>query len=330
MLFDTEYPQIYSTCNIKLDILSKPIVWFKPYLTSIGQFFLYNLKVKPFELKTAKQLTKTIIKTEEGTEIMVAMSNTAKDPDGIVLYLHTVCGNYTQLAHISHMTHQNNMCYVSYTRSGNDSSLIHNKFNFVGCIEELQLVIRFIKIQYPNVPIHAIAASAGSALLIRYMGKYNEEKLIKSAVLVSPGFNFIQSVKNMSNLSKAYLVNKMKYMIRGSHPPDELKSIKSLDDWLEFQSRILGYNTIEDYVRDCDPVNYLHKINVPTLCISSLDDTIFTGDITKQYLNLPNINKNVMLVVTKRGGHVMFEDEGYQTPWFLRVSEEWLRYQIKK
>lgn len=330
MLYDVEYPQVYSRSNIHLDILTKPIKWFKPYLSSIGQFFLYNLKIKPYELRVARTLTKTIIRTDDHSEILVAVSETNKQPSAVVLYLHTVCGDYTQLSHISRITNQNNLTYVSYTRSGNDSSLMHTKFNFVGCIEELQLVIRFINLQYPNVPIHAIAASAGSALLIRYMGKYNAEKKIQSAVLVSPGYNFIKSVQNMNSLSKAYLVNKMKFMIKGLYPKDDLKSIKTLDDWLLFQSRILGYKNTDEYVQDCDPSYYLDKINVPTLCISSLDDTIFTKDITHEYLNLPNVNNNVIIATTKRGGHVMFEDEGYSMPWFLRVAEEWLQYHLKK
>ena len=63
MFFETEYPQVYSNTNIVLDILRKPIVWFKPSLTSLGQLILYRFKVKPLELKSADDLfSKKIIK----------------------------------------------------------------------------------------------------------------------------------------------------------------------------------------------------------------------------------------------------------------------------
>ena len=158
MLYETEYPRVFSSSNIKLDILSKPIIWFKPYLTTIGQVLLYRLKIKPVELKTADQLDKKIIKLNDGSEIMVAQSRQSYTPRAIVLYLHTVCGNYTQLSHIAHVIKKDKLGYVTYTRSGNDSNLEFNKFNFVGRIEELQLVIKYINIVYPNVPIHAIGA----------------------------------------------------------------------------------------------------------------------------------------------------------------------------
>lgn len=329
MLYDTEYPQVFSTSTITLDILQKPIVWFKPFLTSIGQVFLYRFKIKPVELRRANELDKKIIKMKDGSEIMIATSRQSYKPKAIVLYLHTVCGNYTQLAHLSNILKDDKLAYITYTRSGNDSSLAFSTFNFVGRIEELQVVIKYISITYPNVPIHAIGASAGSALLIRYLGKYNLDKNIRSAVLISPGYNFMKSCQNMNWISKAYLVNKMKHMIRGLGYNKLLKSVKSLDDWLVFQSELLGYQTTEEYVKDCDPVHYLHKINVPTLCMSALDDGVFDGTITQEYIDLPNQNSNVILVITKRGGHVIFEDQGHEIPWFLRVTQEWLIEMIK-
>ena len=265
---------------------------------------------------------------KDGSEILVATNESKPNPLAIVLYLHTVCGNYTQMAHIADMIKDDNLVYITYTRSGNDSSLNFSKFNFVGRVEELQMVIKYISLKYPNVPIHAIGASAGSALLIRYLGNYNSQKLIRSAALISPGYNFMESCRKMNAISKAYLVNKMKYMVRDLPYKEELRSVRSLEDWLSFQSRLLGYSSNDEYIKDCDPVNHIHKINVPTICMSSLDDSVFDGGITKEFLNLPSINPNIMLVVTKKGGHVMFEDHGFDRPWFLRVTHEWLKNRI--
>jgi predicted alpha/beta-fold hydrolase len=89
----------------------------------------------------------------------------------------------------------------------------------------------------------------------------------------------------MNGVSKAYLVNKMKYTIRHLPYKEELKNVRTLDDWVTFQSKMLGYDSHEEYICECDPVYYLHRINVPTLFISSLDDDIFDGEITKLSLD---------------------------------------------
>lgn len=129
---------------------------------------------------------------------MVAVSAPTDKPRAVVLYLHTLSGDYTQLAHFADHFWADNIAYVTYTRTGNDCSLPYRTFNFVGRIEELQIVLRFIRLRFPGVGVHAVEASAESALLIRFLGKHNSPKLIQSAVLVSPGYNFMQSLQKMS------------------------------------------------------------------------------------------------------------------------------------
>lgn len=329
MFYDTEVPQVYSTSGETLEILQRPIKWFKPFLTGLGQMILYRLIIKRQEIDAVDRLMESsILSMDDGTEIEIGTIRPSERPRAVVLYLHTVCGNYTQQAHMGEVFHKNDIAFVSYTRAGNDTNRKFSKFNFVGRIDELQLVLSHITQKFPGVPIHAIGASAGSALLIRYLGKYNKSKIIKSAVLVSPGYDFMKSLQKMNIISKAYLVNKMKHTIRDMPCQEELKSVRTLDDWVKFQSQMLGYTSLDEYVLECNPVHYLKHINVPSLFISSLDDRIFDGDITQSFMNLPNENDNIVLVITKRGGHVIFEDEGHDIPWFVRVARDWIQKKI--
>lgn len=328
MFYETEYAQLYSTSGLQLDILTKPIIWFKPILTSLGQLMLYRFKIKPNEIKSSNaSFRKQIIRLTDGNEIKVAVSSHVTSPRLVVLYLHTVCGDCTQLAHIGDVLKDDNIAYVTFTRSGNDSTLHFTKFNFIGNIEELQVVINYIEHIFPGVPIHAVGASAGSALLIRYLGKYNQSKKIKSAVLVSPGYDFVKSFEKLGTIQQAYLVNKMKFTVRKMNHTNEFATVSSISDWIEYQSRLLGYTSSAEYIKECNPVNSLHHINVPSLFISSLDDNIFDGELTKEFTYLPQINSNINIVITNRGGHVIFEDHGHKNPWFVRVIREWVLLQ---
>ncbi len=325
MLYITEYPRVYSVSRKCLDILKQPVKWFRPSLSGLGQLFIYRMRIRPNELQAAESIMqKTIIRMKDGSQLLIGLSHPSDTPRAIVLYLHTVCGDYTQLSHISKLFEADNIAYCTFTRAGNDSSLKFHKFNIIGQIDELDVVLRFLNTKYPRVPIHAIGASAGSALLIRYIGKYNADKRIKSAVLVSPGYHFIRSFEKMDFISKSYLVNKMKYTMRNLPYKEKLKKVKSFDDWIDFQSDILGYKSKDEFIAECDPVNYLHHINVPSIFISALDDNVFDGSITNDYKSLPHANPNVTIVTTERGGHVMFEDEGHEWPWFIRVAHSWI------
>lgn len=331
MLYVTETPTVYSTAGLFLPILSAPVTWFRPFLSGIGQLLLYRLKIKPRELKTAsgKTFKKFILEMDDGTELAVAISSKGNRARGVVLYLHTVCGDYTQLAHMSEMFYNDGIAYVSYTRSGGDKTMKFSKYNFIGRIDELQSVLKFITNLFPHTDIHAIGGSAGAALLIRYLGKYNQRKLIKSAAMISPGYDFTQSMSGMNIVTSTYLVNKMKYIIRHLPSTRELDRVRTMDDWVQYQSTLLGFSSKEEFVRECNPTHYLDKINVPTMFISALDDSVFDGEITKMFLKLPTRNPNITMITTERGGHVMFEDVGHDMPWFLRVFHQWIHYHIE-
>lgn len=111
-------------------------------------------------------------------------------------------------------------------------------------------------------------------------------------------------------MSKAYLVNKLKYTVRNLPESANLAGVRTLNDWVEFQSRLLGYASAAENAKDCDPVHYLKLINVPALFISVLDDNIFHDDITLQFTDLPAHNPNITMITTQHGGHVKFKDEG--------------------
>lgn len=334
MLYETEYPKVYSVSLPDLSILKQPIKWFKPYLTTLGQLLIYRMRMKQQEDNAAGvSMQKVIIRMRDRSEILIGITRPSGPVRAVVLYLHTICGTYKQCANGANLLREHGVAYITYTRSGNDPSLKFSKFNIVGRIDELQTVLKYIQSQFQDTPIHAVGASAGSALLIRYLGGFNKDKIIKSAVLVSPGYDFMKSCRAMGTMSKAYLVNKLKYMISNLNDAEasiDIKSIQTVDDWMMYQSQLLGYESSDAYIRDCDPVYYLRHINVPSLFISSLDDNIFSGAITSTFIDLPTINPNITIVTTNRGGHVMFTDVGYDTPWYLRVIHEWIIHKIKK
>ncbi|KAL3668760.1 hypothetical protein V7S43_006055 [Phytophthora oleae] len=93
MLYETEYPTVYSSGPIFLDILRRPITWFKPYLTALGQILIYRMQIKKQEVRAAQlSMSKTIIKMRDGSEILIGVTRPRNAVRAVVLYLHTICG----------------------------------------------------------------------------------------------------------------------------------------------------------------------------------------------------------------------------------------------
>mmetsp|Transcript_7697 Transcript_7697/g.19773 ORF Transcript_7697/g.19773 Transcript_7697/m.19773 type:complete len:146 (+) Transcript_7697:154-591(+) len=85
---------------------------------------------------------------------------------------------------------------------------------------------------------------------------------------------------------------------------------------------LFGYKNIHEYYEDGSSVNFIEKIQTPSLFLISKDDP-FLGR-----LPLPECkdNPNTVLAVTKRGGHVAFLQGlwPFGTSWMDTVSCEFL------
>jgi predicted alpha/beta-fold hydrolase len=326
-----EYPKIYTTSqNTVLPILKKPVIWSKSLMTDVGQLYMHYKYVKSQEDRyTNIYLTEKQIKGKKGNIIKLGISGRPA-PKIVLLYLHTVFGNYKQMSIIADIIKNDNIAYVSYSRSGHEKEFKSITFNLTGGIDELNDVLDYINLIYPGVPIHCISASAGGGLLIKYLGGHNQNMRIQSGMMISPGYDFLKIYDKMISGTRSFMVNKIKYILGKSYPNrNDIKAITNMDEFVKFQAELLGYSNIEDFVRTENPINYLKTINAPSLFLNALDDPLCKDMVTSEYLSLPLVNKNIIIAVTTYGGHVCFFDKKNNIPWSLRVMHEWIKAKIE-
>lgn len=80
------------------------------------------------------------------------------------------------------------------------------------------------------------------------------------------------------------------------------KTIKEFDS--HFTSIHFGYGTVENYYKKATLHNKLHKIKVPTLCLSAADDPFQPLDAIP--IKGAEKSSHVAIVVTAYGGHIAF------------------------
>lgn len=80
------------------------------------------------------------------------------------------------------------------------------------------------------------------------------------------------------------------------------KTIKEFDS--HFTSIHFGYGDVENYYRHATLHNKLHRITVPTLCLSAADDPFQPLDAIP--IEAAEKSSHVAIVVTARGGHIGF------------------------
>ena len=83
-----------------------------------------------------------------------------------------------------------------------------------------------------------------------------------------------------------------------------------------------GFANKDDYYDKCSSVQFLKRIERPTLIVNSLDDPFMTPDVIP---GAEMLSEHVTLEVSEAGGHVGFIEGG--TPWrprSIRRSTGWV------
>jgi uncharacterized protein len=81
-----------------------------------------------------------------------------------------------------------------------------------------------------------------------------------------------------------------------------------------------GYRDVDEYYDDCSPCTRLHKIQIPLLAISSVDDPICNIDGCPR--DPSKYGKGLISVIVEHGGHLGFAEHilPLNSSWIDRLS----------
>jgi predicted alpha/beta-fold hydrolase len=74
-----------------------------------------------------------------------------------------------------------------YHRRGHAKPLKKPEFNLFGKASDLHQAVLALKKERPQAPVALVGSSAGSALVVRYLGEYSHLGLVACGVGLSPG-----------------------------------------------------------------------------------------------------------------------------------------------
>lgn len=232
---------------------------------------------------------------------------------------------------------------IVYTRRGHGGTKLHCKFPTHTDIEDMDEVVKHIHSQYPDTDIIGFGYSAGANLIVKYAGAVPGHPF-KKVLSISNGYHINEITNNCSWVVSQLLMYYM-YLFMDKHVND-LKdlcarkkirinwdkilccnSIQDID--AETAAKLNGYSCVEDYYEDCSSYNWLEKVNVPILCMSSLDDPVITRTMNYHSIKIAFQNKNIIAVITKKGGHVGWIDR-YAHSWGIDRMVDFIRMDLQK
>jgi predicted alpha/beta-fold hydrolase len=182
---------------------------------------------------------------------------------------------------------------------------------------DLDLVVRTLQAREPDRTIVAIGASLGGNVLLKYLGEKGEDAGIAAAVAVSVPFDLAAGAYMLDRGIGRFYGSTFLRTLKGKavglaqrHPELalDIEAIKRTRTLREFDdvatAPIHGFADANDYYAKSSSLQYLGRIRVPTLCISSEDDPLVPGSMLPKVREMAS--SSVTVVTTPHGGHVGF------------------------
>jgi predicted alpha/beta-fold hydrolase len=183
-----------------------------------------------------------------------------------------------------------------------------------------EVVQKALKNNYKEIVM--IGFSMGGSLTLKYVGENGENLYpeIKGAVAVSVPCNLSSSSKMLALKKNKFYQDRFmrKLDIKLREKSDQFPGIIEIKPWKTFNNfhefdthysaKIFGYKDAQDFYDSVQCYPHLENIKIPTLILNALNDPMLTDDCYPE--SEAEKNQNILLELTKHGGHVGFLQKG--------------------
>lgn len=210
------------------------------------------------------------------------------------------------------------------------------KINLFGSTEDLREQILFIQSKFPKSDLYGVGSSAGTGLLVRYLGEEGENTPLKAAFALCPGYDTDKGFKNVHPFYTKIMTKKLfKAFIhpyaqswQGNVKLEEILATKSLEEFQAQYYTLAGYKTFEEYNTAVNPIYVFDNVKIPLMILNAEDDPVCSIHNFEPYKERIQQMPNVVVVTTKKGSHCGYYEGVKQTrSWANQLISDYLLLQ---
>jgi predicted alpha/beta-fold hydrolase len=258
----------------------------------------------------------------------------------VVAFLHTINGDASQTQHLCETACARGWRSVVLVRRGHGGSLSIPRFNILGSVEDTRLQMAQVEKRFPEASFTGmVGLSAGSGLLVNYLGQEGAFCAVDAAVGACPAYDISETFRRLreeSPVADRYMVRSLKRtFLEGNeellraHDAAAFEACERATSLCEFIGAhapfALGVESAgeNEYFEACNPMKHYTGCATPLLFVNAEDDMVCAKRHIRE--DLVRSTAGVALLRTKRGSHVAF-NEGLlgQGSFLSRVTFDFL------
>lgn len=260
----------------------------------------------------------------------------------IVIFLHTITGSAKETGHYMRAALRRGWRSCVFLRRGHDRTPLSSPaFNLMGSASDTALQLKALTEAFPKRQfLGMVGVSAGSGLLITYLGMEGKLSPVQAACALCPAYDLRRAFRVAEENPRIdkHILNSMKRLF--IRPNQEVLSAHSMDglincsnsstvsEFIEAHIPFTGCSSLTSYYSLHNPVEHLAKVKTPLLIVNSEDDVACLAENIRE--DIVRATPGILLLRTPRGSHISFNEGLLGTGCYLsRISMDFLESAMK-
>jgi len=251
-----------------------------------------------------------------------------------IVVLPTICGDgQTMRRTVTGLRRRLGWRVVVCNRRGHGTlPLTAPRFSTLGATDDVRAQLAHIRAAVPASALYGLGVSAGSGLLVRYLGEEGPHTPLAAAVAHCPGYDTTRAFHRIHRLYDRYLIGAVRRYFLERHAATlavvpgwtEIMASRTVGELHDRQHPFAGFATTAEYHRHTNPMLVADAVGIPLLILNASDDPVCTVTNVDEHRGLFARVPDSLLVLTKRGSHCAFF-EGHWRPrsWAHRLIAEY-------
>ena len=306
-----------------------------PWLSNAHAHILYLDLIKKRTIKLQYDVLEQLNMSDGGITGLAWYGLDLPPSTPTIVLLHTITGSPESMRELVRDLHKYTGWRVALClrRGHADLPMPVPKMNLFGSTQDLREQLLYIQDKFPQSDLYGVGSSAGTGLLVRYLGEEGEQTPLKAAFALCPGYNTETGFAYVHPFYSKVMAKKL--IKRFIHPYQEtwqiypswkqLLEVKDLSEFEQHYYELAGFSDYESYTKATNPIYVFENVKIPLMILNSEDDPVCHIQNLEPYKDVIRAMPNIVVVTTKKGSHCGFYQGLMKTePWATRLMEDYL------
>lgn len=336
-----EQPKIYYDTDGKMkDVLGKlpqlkqkyrPTPWLSNNHVHLLYFDLIKKKTIKLNYDRIDQLT-----MQDGGIIAIAWYGYDLPPETpTIVIMHTITGTPESMRELVKDLHEYTGWRIALCLRRGHAGLAMPvpQISLFGSTPDLKEQLLHIQRLFPDSNLYAVGSSAGTGLLVRYLGEQGLNTPFKAAFAMCPGYNTEIGFKNVHPFYSKIMTKKLfKYFIdpyqQTWSQTASLKKVLATTNLEEFEKEyfeMAGFQDYQSYCQAINPIYVFENVKIPLIILNAEDDPVCSIKNLEPYKDVIQKMDNIAVITTKKGSHCGFYEGLGTRSWAARLMADFLK-----